>query len=259
VDTRAVTEPGPSPEPPEPRTRVRLCAPLRLELDGRDLAPGLPGGQASVLLSYLLTRPHLTAARDELIAALWPERPPEDPQANLRPLLSRLRRALAPGRLEGRERLRLVLPEPVWIDVAEASRAVERARVAASRADWADTREHAAAAYEVLRGDLLPGRRHDWLESGARSSRSSRWRRSSGWRAARWRSAARSSRPPSAWAGTSSPGPVPRDRPPLVMEALAASGNVAEALRAYDDVRVLLREELGASPTASCRPSTTAC
>ena len=47
--------------------------------------------------------------------------PPKDPQADLRALLSRLRRVLAPATLEGRERLRLALPEPVWLDVEEAA------------------------------------------------------------------------------------------------------------------------------------------
>ena len=32
------------------------------------------------------------------------------------------------------------------------------------------------------------------------------------------------------------------------MELLAARGNVAEALRVYDQLRVLLRDELGATP-----------
>ena len=36
----------------------------------------------------------------------------------------------------------------------------------------------------------------------------------------------------------------------LLMAALAGRGNVAEALRAYDDLRVLLRDELGTAPGA---------
>ena len=35
-----------------------------------------------------------------------------------------------------------------------------------------------------------------------------------------------------------------------LMEALAASGNTAEALRTYDDLRRLLRDELGSAPGA---------
>ena len=35
----------------------------------------------------------------------------------------------------------------------------------------------------------------------------------------------------------------------LLMEALAQRGNVAEALRAYEKLRVLLREELGIAPS----------
>ena len=34
------------------------------------------------------------------------------------------------------------------------------------------------------------------------------------------------------------------------MEALAGRGNVAEALRAYEELRVLLRDELGTAPGA---------
>ena len=52
-----------------PRTRVRLCGPLRLEIDGRDVAAALPGGQAATLLSYLLAGRERAADRDELVDA----------------------------------------------------------------------------------------------------------------------------------------------------------------------------------------------
>jgi pentatricopeptide repeat protein len=35
----------------------------------------------------------------------------------------------------------------------------------------------------------------------------------------------------------------------ILMEALARRGNVAEALRAYERLRILLREELGIAPS----------
>jgi DNA-binding SARP family transcriptional activator len=112
---------GTAPQEPRATTVVRLCGPLALDIDGRDVAAALPRGQATALLGYLLTSSGRVADRDKLIAVLWPERPPRDPQAALRPILSRLRRALAPAAIEGRERLRLLLPEPVWLDLEEAS------------------------------------------------------------------------------------------------------------------------------------------
>src|SRR5829696_7959427 len=149
---------------PAPRTRVKLCGALRLEIDGRDVAASLPGGQAGLLVCYLLASPERAADRDALVELLWPREPPNDPGAALRPLLSRLRRALAPATLEGRDRLRLVLPEPVWVDVEAAASAVAVARAAAQQQRWPDAREHATAATELLRPGLLPAYDGDWLQ-----------------------------------------------------------------------------------------------
>src|SRR5687767_12243493 len=99
----------------EPRTRVRLCGPLGLEIDGRDVTAGMPSGQAQSLLCFLLAHGDGPVDRGELIEVLWPERPPRDPQAALRPILSRLRQASAPATIDGRSRIRLSLPEPIWL------------------------------------------------------------------------------------------------------------------------------------------------
>ena len=163
-DSRFARSAGETSEPLPPRTRIWLCGEFRLEIDGRDVAATLPRGQAGLLLAFLLTRPRLGATREELIAALWPEQPPADPYALLRPLLSRLRRTLAPAELEGRERLVLALPTPVQMDIASASQAVERAREAAGRAEWVEARARAADAYEVLQRELLPGLNAEWIE-----------------------------------------------------------------------------------------------
>src|SRR5918995_1180582 len=144
-----------------PATRIALCGRVRVEIEGRAVTP--PTGQAALVFSFLMARSDLSATREELVDALWPERPPRDPLTALRPVLSRLRRALGPAELDGRERLRLPFPEPLRIDVAEAAEAVEGARVAAARADWAQARRRLAPALDVLRGEFMPGFEGDWL------------------------------------------------------------------------------------------------
>jgi DNA-binding SARP family transcriptional activator len=42
----------------------------------------------------------------------------------------------------------------------------------------------------------------------------------------------------------------------ILIEALERRGNVAEALLAYERLRVLLRDELGIAPRPACRRST---
>jgi DNA-binding SARP family transcriptional activator len=228
-------------------TSVRLCGPLRLEIDGRDVTADLPRGQPISLLCYLLASPDRAADRDELIALLWPERPPRDPSAALRPILSRLRRALAPAAIEGRERLRLVLPAPVWLDFDEATERVEAARATGSGGAWDDVRAQVQAALELLRPGLLPGLDGDWLEARRREAEdllleALEWQARAGIEAQDLGAAERAGRELIARS------PYRETGYRFLMQALAAGGNVAEALRVYDDLRVLLSEELGTAP-----------
>jgi len=232
-----------------PRTRIRLCGPLRLEVDGRDLTSELPGGQASALLAFLVAQPERVASRDELIAVAWPQRAPQDPQAAVRPILSRLRRALAPAELEGRQQIRLVLPEPVWVDADEAAGAVEAARLAAKGGSWESVRDQAESAIELLAPGFLPGQEGEWVDARRRDIEDLRLEALElvahsgialgGTELPRAERASREliSRSPYRETGHR-----------FLMEALAANGNVAEALRAYEDLRVLLRDELGTAP-----------
>jgi DNA-binding SARP family transcriptional activator len=236
---------------PQASSVVRLCGPFALEIDGHDVAGALPRGQATSLVCYLLASPGRVANRDELIAVLWPERPPRDPPGALRPILSRLRRALAPAAIEGRERLRLLLPDPVWLDLDEATRRVEAARAAGKAARWGDVREHSETALELLRPGLLPGLDGDWLYARRREVEellleALEWLARAGLALgeAELGVADRASRELIARS------PYRETGYRFLMEALGASGNVAEALRVYDELRVLLRDELGTAPAA---------
>ena len=236
---------------PQASTLVRLCGPLALEIDGRDVAGALPRGQATSVLCYLLASPGRAADRDELIEVLWPERAPRDPPGALRPILSRLRQALAPAAIEGRERLRLLLPEPIWLDLDEATLRVEAARAAGKGARWGDVREQSETALELLRPGLLPGLDGDWLEARRRDVEELLLEALE-WLARAGLTLGEAERGVAERAGREliARSPYRETGYRFLMEALGASGNVAEALRVYDELRVLLRDELGTAPAA---------
>jgi DNA-binding SARP family transcriptional activator/tetratricopeptide (TPR) repeat protein len=237
------------PSTEDPRTTIRLCGAFALVVDGRDHTADLPPGQARDLLAYLVAHRERSADRDELVDVLWPQERPKDPRADLRPILSRLRRVLGAEAVAGRDQLHLVLPEPVRVDIEEAERAVAAAREAAAAQDWEAVRDHAALARERLAPELLPGRDAPWLETRRRALEDVRLE------ALEW-----SARGGIALGGAALPAaeraaqelmeraPFRESGHRLRMEALAADGNVAEALRVYDDLRRLLRDELGVAP-----------
>jgi class 3 adenylate cyclase len=233
------------------RTRVRLCGSLMVEIDGRDAVDAVPAGQARSLLAYLLTRDERCAERGALIDVVWPNGAPKDPQAHLRVVLTRLRRALAPATLEGRQQLRLALPAPVWVDMEAARQAIETARADARNARWSSALEHAQAALALLRAGFLPGQEGEWAQDERRANEeleleALEWTARSGLalggaELAGAQRAARELVSRSAFRETGRR---------LLMEALAATGDVAEALQVYEELRCLLRDELGVAPAA---------
>ena len=159
---------------PAPRSRIRLCGEPLLEIDGERRTHG--GGQAAALLAFLLASPQRSGGPRRADRRAVARSTPRDPQAALRPLLSRLRRAIAPAELEGRDRLRLALPEPVWTDVGEATAALAAARAAAKAAHWAAARRHAEAARALLQAGYLPGRDEEWVRRAPARGRGARAR-----------------------------------------------------------------------------------
>jgi DNA-binding SARP family transcriptional activator/DNA polymerase III delta prime subunit len=234
---------------------IRLCGQLTLEHDGESLEDKLPGRQGRLLLAYLALSGGRALSRDELIEALWHHRSPADPDATLRTLLSRLRAALPEGAIEGRRELSLRLGAGDRLDVDEAHRAIDRARSAAARGAWETAEDSACSALEVARAPLLPG--HDdspWLDG---------WRRRVEELAAEaleLRATAAVSREGGDLSAAEAAARELVEREPYresayvrLMEVHAARGNPAEALRVYEQLRTLLRDELGTSPGAGAK------
>ncbi len=229
-------------------TRIELCGALTVEVDGRRVEEALPGRQGRLLFAYLALNRDRPVRRDELVDVVWDDHPPGSPDAGLAALLTRLRRALGPDAIEGRGGLRLALPD-VSLDVDEARTAAAAAEAALGADDVRGAAEQARAALDHLERPLLPelgGRwveerrgeleelRSDALETLARAAlRVGPSELPAAERAAR----ALIGREPYRESGYG-----------VLMEALAARGNLAEALRVYDRLRVLLRDELGATP-----------
>jgi len=116
--------------------RIKLCGTLEVELDGRRVDQDLPGRQGRLVFAYLVARRDRPVSRDELMDALWPSRPPADPDQTLSALLSKVRHALGSGVIEGRHALSLVLPAGASIDLEAAAGAAERADAALARSRW---------------------------------------------------------------------------------------------------------------------------
>jgi predicted ATPase/DNA-binding SARP family transcriptional activator len=232
-------------------TRIQLCGRLSVEIDGVQLSERLRGRQVPLLLAYLVLNRARHVGRDELIDALWPNQPPVSQDAALRTLLSRLRSSLGSSALAGRDELILTLPEPVWIDVEAAAAEVARALDALERGDARRAWALAQVPLNIASRGLLPGAQATWLEPPRRELRDVRQqalevigRAGLMMGGTQLQSAERAARTLIETEPYRESGYV------LLMEALSVRGNVAEALRVFDGLRTLLRDELGTNPSA---------
>jgi DNA-binding SARP family transcriptional activator/tetratricopeptide (TPR) repeat protein len=232
-------------------TRIQLCGRLSVEFSGVQLADLLRGRQARLLLAYLLLNRARPVGREELIGALWPEHAPVSEDAALRTLLSRVRSALGAGALNGREELVLTLPEPVWVDLEAAGLELERAMQALDRADARGAWALAQVPLNIASRGLLPGVQASWLEPRRRELEEIRLRALEviGEAGLRMGGPQLSSVERAGRALIESE-PYRESGYVLLIEALAARGNVAEGLRVFDRLRTLLRHELGTTPSA---------
>jgi pentatricopeptide repeat protein len=149
----------------------------------------------------------------------------------------------------GRAQIELVLPAGAFVDVEAALEALHRAESHVARGEWAAAWGPSGLAYDIASRPMLRGHDRMWLED---------WRRrldevrlsaleclaasSLGIGGPELAQAASCARQLVALA------PFRETGHRILMEALGRSGNVAEALRAYDRLRIMLREQLGIAP-----------
>lgn len=236
---------------PTHRGRIELCGRVSAEVAGRRLDGAFSGDRARLCLAYLALNRERPVRRDALIAAVWPEQLPQNPEAALATLLSRLRHALGPDVIEGRAEIRLVLPQELRIDVEEATDAIARAEERLEGGDLVGASMAATAALEVAERELLPGLEGDWIEEHRQALAGTRLRALE----CRAEAALRLGGPALATAERAARdligiSPYRESAHQLLMRSLAARGDPPEALAAYEALRKLLRDELGATPSA---------
>src|SRR3954466_8169940 len=231
-------------------TYVQLCGRFVVELPAPRVEQHFPGRQGCVLFAYLVLQRPRAVGRHELIEAIWAGEQPANRASALTVLLSKLRAAVGAEVLAGRGSVRVTLPPDARVDVEQALAALHRAESAVVTGDWGRAWSAALCARYVTARPLLPD--HDelpWLDA---------WRR-------RLDDALQSALEAYAAAclgigGTEIAGaeraarrllehnPLRETGYRLLMQALAARGNVAEALDVYERARTVLPDELGTPP-----------
>jgi SARP family transcriptional regulator, regulator of embCAB operon len=237
---------------PVPPTRIQLCGPTVVERNGERLDDRLPGRQGRLLFAYLVLNRHRLTGRDELAGAIWPRQLPAAAETGLNALISKLRRILGAGVVDGRAALRLRLGEDARIDVEVAAEAAHRAESQVALGRWTHAWGPSLVAMFVAEREFLPGEDAPWIGEQRQHLADIRLRALESYAAAAL-----------GISGTELPAAIRAGRQLVIlaplresgyqvlMRALAAQGNVAEALNVHASLRETLRDELGISPCAA--------
>lgn len=231
---------------------LQVCGHVAVLIDDERRDRALPGRQGRELLVLLTLRRERALSRGELVALLWPAGAPPAADAALSALLSKLRRALGPELLSAGSEPRLVLPQASFVDIEAAAAAVHRAESAVAARQYAGAWGPSRVALHTATRGLLPGHDAPWIEEERRELENIRMRALEcvaasglGLGGSELAAAERAGRALIAsW-------PFHESGYATLMDALEERGNVAEALILYEQLRCLLRDELGINPSAA--------
>ena len=249
---------GPSAEHPRPDghgLEVDLLGPFELTVGGRTVHVGSPKQRA--VLALLALNAGRVVASDVLCELVWDTHQPASPSATLQSLISRLRRALAGpggdagagGLLRTREPGWALDVEPVAVDALRFAELTARARLRAGRGEMEAAAHDLAAALVLWRGPALA----DVVDAGyltAQATRLDQARLDAVEDLAEAELA--TGRPADALARLEGHVEANRLRERgwgMLMVALYRLGRQTAALRAFQQVRTILGEQLGLEPS----------
>ena len=215
-----------------------------------------PGRQGRIVFAYLAAQNGRPVPRDELADLLWGDELPATWVKALGVLMTKLRALLEECGIDGSTALtsafgcyKLSLPAGSWVDVDAALEALERAEAELTVGDFAEAKAQAATAAALARRIFLPGEDAPWVEGKRRDLhevlvRAVECFRDASFGAGDFAEAVRHGEEVIRLESFRESGYR------RLMEAHAAAGNPAEALRAYERCRRFLADELGAYPSA---------
>jgi DNA-binding SARP family transcriptional activator len=232
--------------------RIQLCGAFLVEIAGQRTV--LPGRQGRLLFAHLVLHRPRPVSREQLVDALWGDAPPTAAASALNALISRVRAAVGPPVLHGRSTLSVVLPADAVVDVETALAAVHRAESAVAAGDWRRAWSAALTARFVAGRPFLPEATAPWAEAWRRRLDDVYLRALESYATA-CLSIAGAELPAAERAARDlvEAAPLRETGHLLLMRSLVARGNVAEALDAYERLRVRLRDTLGVDPCAAVR------
>ena len=134
----------------------RLLGPLQVHVGERDVTPARPKQRA--LLALLLLRANEVVARDDLVEAMWGERPPETAATALHGHVSALRKLLGPDAIETRAPGYVLTVDPDQTDVGRFHALRDAAR---AEPDPARRATLLGRALSLFRGEPLAEFRYD--------------------------------------------------------------------------------------------------
>ena len=230
---------------PSPRFSLALLG--GFELTGPDGVVDLPGGKLAGLLAYLVCTAPKPQPRERLSALLWGSHFDLQAKQNLRQALSRLRKLLGPDALEGDGEVVWLNPAAVQCDVSRFEALVREG-----------SRDALSAAADLYRGRLIDDVAtseegwNEWL-TGERERLQELALGAMVRLGEQELAAGRGEQALKAGRRAIALNNMREDAHRLVIQALAATGRKAEALRHYQDLVSLLKRELNTEPDAATK------
>ena len=237
--------------------RIYLTGRLALEWNGNLFEQSAFGGRQGALVFARLLMPRGSAVgRDDLAALLWDEAPPNAWDSALNAVVSKLRVLLARAGLDKSRVMpsalgcyQLNLPADAWLDVEAAFDSLHAAEGMLKRSRYQDAWAAAQVAYHIYKRPFLPAETGSWALKQREQLATFHVRACECLAETYIRNGEPSIAVDLARQAVVAQ-PYRETAYQMLMRAHAAAGNRAEALRAFEECRRYISDQLGVAPSA---------